>query len=207
LFDKNYYDKGLDFVAGVDEAGRGPLAGPVTAAAVVLPKDANIAYLNDSKKLTPKRREELFEIIKQKALFYSIQSVDNETIDKINILQATFLAMRNCITDLKVKPSICLIDGNHKIPNISLPQEAIIGGDAKSASIAAASILAKVTRDRIMLEYAKEYPQYFFDKHKGYGTKLHMDTLQKYGSCPIHRKTFEPVRTADDRMARGQEDR
>ncbi len=194
LFDKAYYDKGLNSVAGIDEAGRGPLAGPVAAAAVILPKDINIPYLNDSKQLTHKKREELFDIIIQKAVDFSIQTVDNSVIDNINILQATFMAMRNAVCGLKTKADYCIVDGNHKIPGLKYNQESIIDGDAKSAAIAAASILAKVTRDRLMLEYALKYPQYGFEKHKGYGTKVHMEALKKYGACPIHRVSFAPVK-------------
>jgi ribonuclease HII len=193
-FDKNYYDKGLISVAGIDEAGRGPLAGPVAAAAVIFPKDIEIPFLNDSKKLTEKKRNELFKIIKEKALAYSVATIDNVKIDEVNILRATFMAMKQAVLNLKISPQLCLIDGNHKIPELALNQEAIVGGDAKSASIAAASILAKVTRDAIMLEYAKEFPMYGFEKHKGYGTKTHMDALKKYGVCRIHRQSFAPVK-------------
>ena len=194
LFDKTFYDKGFASIAGVDEAGRGPLAGPVTAAAVILPKDANIPYLNDSKQLTPKKREELFEIIKKEALAYSVFSADSDTIDKVNILQATFIAMSESVKSLNAIPDLCLIDGNHKIPGLTLKQEAIIDGDAKSAAVAAASILAKVTRDRIMLDCAQNFPQYGFEKHKGYGTKAHLEALKKFGPCPIHRRSFAPVK-------------
>ncbi|MDR1696227.1 MAG: ribonuclease HII [Endomicrobium sp.] len=193
-FDKNYCDKGFKLLAGIDEAGRGPLAGPVTAAAVILPQDINIPYLNDSKQLTEKKREILFDIIKEKALAYAVSSADNAVIDEINILQATFTAMRNSVSGLNVKPELCLVDGNHKIPDLPFEQEAVIDGDAKSAAIAAASILAKVTRDRMMLEYSKQYPLYKFEKHKGYGTKVHIEALKVYGACPIHRKTFAPVK-------------
>lgn len=180
---------------GVDEAGRGPLAGPVVAAAVMLPLGVEIPYLNDSKKLTPKKRDALFDIIKQQALDYSISVVDAKIIDEINILRASLLAMKNAVESLKVVPSICLIDGNQKA-DIALKQLTVVGGDAKSASIAAASILAKVTRDRLMENYAKLYPQYGFEKHKGYGTKVHIEALKKYGKCPIHRLSFAPVRDA-----------
>lgn len=192
-FDKLYFDKGLRFVSGVDEAGRGPLAGPVVAAAVILSEETIIEEVNDSKKLTPKKRETLFDKIKTQALSYGIGIVDNDTIDKINILQATFLAMKQALTQLKIKPDIILVDGNHKIPDVQIPQEAVVSGDAKSQSIACASILAKVTRDRIMDEYAKQYPQYLFEKHKGYGTKTHIEAIKKFGACPIHRKTFAPI--------------
>lgn len=193
-FDKQYYDKGLLTVAGIDEAGRGPLAGPVVAAAVILPKDIIIPSLNDSKQLSAAKRDELFEIIKEKAVAFFVSDVDNDIIDTVNILQAVFIAMANAVLNMKIKPDICLVDGNYKIPQLKLPQEAIIDGDAKSASIAAASILAKVTRDRIMDEYALEYPGYGFEKHKGYGTKAHLEALKKLGPCPIHRQSFAPVR-------------
>ena len=192
-FDKFYYNKGLRFVSGVDEAGRGPLAGPVVAAAVILSEEIIIDEVNDSKKLTPKKREILFDKIKTQSLSYGIGIVDNEIIDKINILQATFLAMKQASSKLKIKPDIVLVDGNHKIPGLEIKQESIIGGDAKSQVIACASILAKVTRDNLMLEYAKQYPQYLFEKHKGYGTKAHIEAIKKFGACPIHRKTFAPV--------------
>ncbi|MDR1942195.1 MAG: ribonuclease HII [Endomicrobium sp.] len=194
LFDALYIKQGVKYLAGIDEAGRGPLAGPVCAAAVILPPDAKINGLNDSKKLTAKKREFLFEEIKQKALAFSIELSDNKTIDDINILQAVFAAMRSAVLNLKIKPDLCLIDGNHKIAGLSLPQEAVIGGDAKSACIAAASILAKVTRDALMLEYAKIYPQYGFEKHKGYGTKMHIEAIRKFGACPIHRLSFNKVK-------------
>ena len=158
-FDKDFYNKGLSFVSGVDEAGRGPLAGPVVAAAVILPKDIFIDGVNDSKKLTEKKRKVLFEEIKQKAFSYGIGIVDSKTIDGINILQATFLAMRKALEQLSVKPDLVLVDGNHTIPNLQNKQQYIVSGDAKSACIACASILAKVTRDNMMYEYAKQYPQ------------------------------------------------
>ncbi|MCL2145478.1 MAG: ribonuclease HII [Endomicrobia bacterium] len=195
-FDKKFYDKGFLSIAGIDEAGRGPLAGPVAAAAVILPIDISIPYLNDSKKLTEKRRNELFGIIKEKALAYSVAVIGNDKIDEVNILQAAFMAMKNAVQCLKVVPELCLVDGNHKIPNFNINQEAVVDGDAKSAAIAAASILAKVTRDKIMRDYAEKFPQYGFDKHKGYGTKIHMEALKKYGACEIHRKSFAPVKTA-----------
>ena len=192
-FDKFYFDKGLRFVSGVDEAGRGPLAGPVVAAAVILSEETIIEEVNDSKKLTPKKREILFDKIKSQALSYGIGIIDSVTIDKINILQATFLAMKQALNELKITPELVLVDGNHKIPGLEIKQEAIISGDAKSQSIACASILAKVTRDKIMDEYAKQYPQYLFEKHKGYGTKAHIEAIKNFGACPIHRKTFAPL--------------
>lgn len=193
-FDKKYYDKGLSSVAGIDEAGRGPLAGPVVAAAVILPKDLIIPQLNDSKQISEKKRDLFFEIIKEKAISFSIEIIDNEIIDNTNILQATFIAMKKAVLGLNIVPDLCLVDGNHIIPMLKCDQEAIVDGDAKSASIAAASILAKVTRDRIMLDYAKKYPQYGFEKNKGYGTKKHIEALKKFGACPIHRMSFTPVR-------------
>jgi ribonuclease HII len=192
-FDKKFYDKGLQFIAGIDEAGRGPLAGPVAAAAVILPKDISIPDLNDSKQLSEKKREKLFNIIRGEALAYAVEIVDNTIIDQINILQATFLAMSKAISKLQHKPELCLVDGNRKIPNVDFNQESIVHGDAKSACVAAASILAKVTRDRLMLEYAKLYPVYEFEKHKGYGTQKHVEALKRYGACPIHRTTFAPI--------------
>ena len=192
-FDRNFYNSGFYPVAVIDEAGRGPLAGPVAAAAVILPKDSAIPDLNDSKQLSEKKREFLFEIIKETALDYAVEIVNNEIIDEINILQATFLAMSRAILKLKTQPDLCLIDGNRKVHGLSFNQETIVGGDAKSACIAAASILAKVSRDKMMLEYAKQYPVYEFEKHKGYGTKKHIEALKKYGICPIHRLTFYPV--------------
>lgn len=192
-FDKNFYNKNVGLIAGVDESGRGSLAGPVTAAAVVLPRGLIIPGLNDSKQLSEKKRKILFELIKKKALFYTVEFIDNKTIDKVNILQATFLAMFYAVVKLKIRPNLCLIDGSRKVPSLFCDQEVVVGGDSKSASIAAASILAKVSRDRIMLEYSKFYPIYGFEKHKGYGTKKHIEILKQYGTCPIHRITFRPV--------------
>ena len=192
-FDKDFYNKGLSFVSGVDEAGRGPLAGPVVAAAVILPKDIFIDGVNDSKKLTEKKRNILFEEIKQKAFSYGIGIVDAKTIDEINILQATFLAMRKALEQLSVKPDLVLVDGNHTIPNLQNKQQAIVSGDAKSASIACASILAKVSRDHYMEKMDIKYPNYGFKNHKGYGTKTHIEAIWKYGPSKIHRKTYSPV--------------
>lgn len=176
-------------ICGVDEAGRGPLAGPVCAAAVILPPDIDIPGLNDSKKLTDKKRRELFPVICEKAIAYSIAFADHKEIDEINILQATYLAMERAINDLAVKPDFALIDGN-RAKDFGLPLETIVGGDGRSASIAAASILAKVTRDDFMLKIAETYSQYGFEVHKGYGTKVHYAALAEHGPCPIHRMTF-----------------
>ena len=182
-------DKGYKFVAGVDEAGRGPLAGPVYAAAVILPENAEIDGINDSKKLSPKKRDELYEKIIKIAIAYAVYSVDEKVIDEINILNATHKAMNGAVNSLKQQPDYVIIDGN-SIKNMNLPHETIVKGDAKSISIAAASILAKVSRDRYIIEMAEKYPQYGFEKHKGYGTKMHTEAILKYGICPIHRKTF-----------------
>lgn len=187
--ENEYREKGFNIICGVDEAGRGPLAGPVYAAAVILPSDCVIEGLNDSKKLTEKKREALFDEIKEKALAYGIASADEKEIDEINILNATFLAMKRAIVSLSVKPDLALIDGNQK-PHTDIEEVTVIKGDAKSMSIAAASVLAKVSRDRFMLEMAEKYPQYEFARHKGYGTKLHYEKIAQYGVCDIHRRTF-----------------
>lgn len=177
------------YICGIDEAGRGPLAGPVVAGAVILPKDCRILYINDSKKLSEKRRNELFDIIKEEAVTYGIGIIDAARIDEINILQATYEAMRSAINNLNPSPDILLNDAV-TIPKVDIKQVPIIKGDAKSISIAAASVLAKVTRDRIMEEYDKKYPEYGFAKHKGYGTKQHIQALEQFGASPIHRRTF-----------------
>lgn len=187
--ENEYLKKGCKTVCGVDEAGRGPLAGPVYAAAVILPPDCEIEGLNDSKKLSEKKRELLFDEIVKKAVAYSIAAASEKEIDEINILQATFLAMRRAVGALEVKPDIALIDGNQK-PSTGIDEVTVIKGDAKSMSIAAASILAKVSRDKFMFEMDKKYPEYEFSKHKGYGTKLHYEKLREYGPCEIHRRSF-----------------
>lgn len=187
--EESYYEQGMTLVCGVDEAGRGPLAGPVCAAAVILPRDVQIPGLNDSKKLTDKKRRELFPLIQEKAVAYGIGFAGHEEIDAINILQATFLAMERALAQLPVKPEIAMIDGNRE-KDFGIPVRTVVHGDSLSASIAAASILAKVTRDDLMLEMANQYPQYGFDIHKGYGTKAHYEALRAYGPCPIHRMTF-----------------
>lgn len=189
-FEKEKINIGFKTVAGVDEAGRGPLAGPVCAVAVVLPVDCEIEGLDDSKKLSEKKREKLYDIIIEKAVAYKIELVDNKIIDDINILNATMMAMTNAVNGLNLKPDFVLIDGNRLPAQLEIPAEAIVKGDSKSMSIATASILAKVTRDRLMLSLAKEYPEYEFEKHKGYGTKLHCEKLREFGPCEIHRKTF-----------------
>ena len=195
--------QGYHTIGGIDEAGRGPLAGPVVAACVVVNSDFSLErgdnshllkQINDSKKLSEKKREKLYEIIKKEFFDVGIGICDHETIDRINILEASFLAMKKAIGNLKNRPDIILVDGKYGIPNLSLPQKPVIGGDSIILTIAAASIIAKVERDRIMLEMDMKYPVYSFDRHKGYGTKLHMERLEENGPCRIHRRSFEPVR-------------
>lgn len=187
--ENGWFEKGIVTICGVDEAGRGPLAGPVCAAAVILPAGLEIPGLNDSKKLSDKRRRELMPVIKEQAISYGIAFASNEEIDEINILQATFLAMERALAQLKVEPELALIDGNRQ-KNFGIKVETIVKGDSLSANIAAASVLAKVTRDDYMVQMAQQYPQYGFDIHKGYGTKAHYEALRAYGPCPIHRMTF-----------------
>lgn len=189
LYENEKYNEGYKIICGVDEAGRGPLAGPVYAAAVVLEKGQTIEGVNDSKKLSEKKRELLFDKIINECKDYSIGTASEKEIDELNILQATFLAMKRAVDGLSVKPDCALVDGN-QIPNLDCDVTTVVKGDAKSESIAAASILTKVSRDRYMLEMAEKYPQYGFEKHKGYGTKLHYEMIEKYGICDIHRKTF-----------------
>ena len=188
-FEHKYAQEGYRAICGVDEAGRGPLAGPVCAAAVILPMDIDIPGLNDSKKLTDKKRRELFPIICEKAIAYGIAFADHGEIDEINILQATYLAMERALLQLTVKPDVVLIDGN-RAKDFGIPVQTVVHGDSLSTNIAAASILAKVTRDNVMLEMAERYPQYKFEVHKGYGTKAHYEAITQYGPCPIHRMTF-----------------
>lgn len=180
---------GLHVICGVDEAGRGPLAGPVCAAAVILPEHLQIPGLNDSKKLTDKKRRELFPMIQEQAIAYGIGLASEAEIDEINILQATFLAMRRALSQLSIRPEIALIDGNRET-DFGLPVKTVVKGDSLSANIAAASVLAKVTRDNIMVELAQQYPEYGFEIHKGYGTKAHYEALRTYGPSPIHRRSF-----------------
>lgn len=184
-----YFADGVKLICGVDEAGRGPLAGPVCAAAVILPPHIELPGLNDSKKLTDKRRRELYPMIKEAAVAYGIGFASHEEIDEINILQATYLAMERAIAQLRVSPDLLLIDGN-RAKDFGIPAQTVVKGDSLSASIAAASVLAKVTRDDLMLEMAEKYPEYAFEIHKGYGTKKHYEALTEHGMCPIHRKTF-----------------
>ena len=188
--ERRLWDSGRSYIAGVDEVGRGPLAGPVVAAAVILPRDFDVLGIDDSKKLSPKKREELFEVIKEKALAWAVGWVGPERIDEINILEATKEAMKQAVQGLSLPPDHVLIDGNFTVRALALPQTAIVKGDANSTSIAAASILAKVTRDRYMEEMDAVYPGYAFAGNKGYGTKAHYDGLKAQGPTPIHRKTF-----------------
>ncbi len=187
--EKEYMDKGYTAICGTDEAGRGPLAGPVFAAACILPYGIEIEGLNDSKKLTEKKRKKIFDIICQKAVCYEIAYATTEEIDEINILNASQLAMRRAVNGLSKKADIVLVDGN-VARGFDIPAVTVIKGDAISPTIAAASILAKVARDEVCYQMDKEYPEYGFAKHKGYGTKAHMDAVRKYGPCPLHRKTF-----------------
>jgi len=185
----SFYAQGVKVICGVDEAGRGPLAGPVCAAAVILPEHIQLSGLTDSKKLSDKKRRELFPIIKEQAIAYGIGFASQQEIDEINILQATFLAMQRALDALEGKPELALIDGNRE-KDFGLPVKTVVKGDSLSANIAAASVLAKVTRDDLMLKLAEEYPQYGFDIHKGYGTKAHYEALREHGPCPIHRMSF-----------------
>ena len=188
-YENTAYEKGYNLVCGVDEAGRGPLAGPVCAAAVVLPKGLILEGVNDSKKLTEKKREALFDVITEQALDWSIAFATVEEIEEINILNAAMLAMKRAVEELKNPVDFAIIDGNRK-PPLEIDCEAVVKGDAKSMSVAAASILAKVSRDRILRQYAVDYPQYGYEKHKGYGTKVHVEALKKYGPCEVHRPSF-----------------
>ncbi len=189
-YEKKAYEEGYNYIAGIDEAGRGPLAGPVVAAAVILPKGCLIEGVNDSKKISEKKREKLYDDIINNAISYGVGIVDNNVIDEINILNATRQAMHMAIIDLKTKPDYILIDAEKRVDTNGIPYLPIIKGDALSISIAAASIIAKVTRDRMMREYDKVFPMYGFEKHKGYGTKDHIEAIGKYGLCMIHRHTF-----------------
>jgi len=186
-------DKGYHLICGVDEVGRGPLAGPVVAAAVILPPDVKLDGLNDSKKLSESQRNELFEEIVHLGLYCAVGILDHEAIDSMNILRASLMAMRKAVVDLKITPEVVLVDGNHPIPRLDYPQYAVVGGDASCRCISAASIVAKVTRDRIMERLQVLHPQFSFSKHKGYPTPEHLEELREHGPCVIHRKSFKPV--------------
>ena len=188
--EKEFFDKGIDLIAGIDEAGRGPLAGPVVVACVILDKNSMIEGVNDSKKISESKREKLYEIITQEAISYGVGIVYQEEIDEINILQATKKALTESISSMKIKPNLIMVDALTGINTLKIPYKSIIKGDAKCYSIAAASIIAKVTRDRIMREWDKVYPEYGFSSHKGYGTAKHIQAIKEYGLCPIHRRSF-----------------
>ncbi len=197
-YERKYWEHGLNYIAGVDEAGRGPIAGPVIAASVIFPSDVKIEGINDSKLLQERERERLFDVIHQRAISVGIGIIDHEVIDRINILNATFRSMNIAISNLKFSPDYLLIDGPH-FPGANIPYDTIIKGDTKCFSIAAASIIAKVTRDRLMKEYDKLFPQYGFGQHKGYCTKAHLEAIKKFGVCEIHRKSFRiPVKIFKD---------
>ena len=203
IYEARARSKGYQFVCGVDEAGRGPLAAPVYAAAVLLPEHFDLPGLDDSKKLSAKKRESLYDAICSQAVAWCVASASEQEIDEINILQATFLSMRRAVEGLHPAADYALIDGN-RMPPLAIPGETIIKGDSLSASISAASILAKVSRDRYMVEMDRLYPQYQFAKHKGYGTKLHVELLKKYGPCPIHRRSFLKKILTPEELQRGQ---
>ena len=188
--DKEFFDMGMKYVCGIDEAGRGPLAGPVVVASVILPKDSMIEGINDSKKISESKREKLYDVILQEAISYGIGIIYQEEIDEINILQATKKGLHEAVENMEIKPNVILVDALTGIDTLGIPYKSIIKGDAKSYSIGAASIIAKVTRDRIMREWDKIYPEYGFAGHKGYGTAKHIEAIKKYGLTPIHRKTF-----------------
>lgn len=188
--EKEMHEKGIKYIAGIDEAGRGPLAGPVVVASVIMPEDSMIEGVNDSKKVSEKKRETLYDLIIEEAISYSVAIIGQDEIDEINILNATKKGLTTCVKELDVKPDLIIVDALNKIDTLGIPYESIIKGDAKCYSIAAASILAKVTRDRIMREWDKVYPQYGFATHKGYGTAKHIAAIKEYGLCPIHRRSF-----------------
>ena len=188
--EKEIFDAGIETICGIDEAGRGPLAGPVVVAAVIMPKDSMIEGVNDSKKVSEKKREALYEQITKEAIAYGVGIIDQKEIDSLNILNATKKGLTTAIKELKVKPERILVDALTGIDTLGIPYTPIVKGDAKSYSIAAASIIAKVTRDRIMREWDELYPMYGFEKHKGYGTKMHIDAIKEYGLCPLHRLSF-----------------
>ena len=188
--EKEYYSRNIEYIAGIDEAGRGPLAGPVVVASVIMPKDSMIEGVNDSKKVSEKKREKLYDLILEEAISYGIGIIYQDEIDEINILQATTKGLTNAIEQMKIKPYLILVDALNGINTLGIPYQSIIKGDAKCYSISAASIIAKVTRDRIMREWDAVYPEYGFSSHKGYGTAKHIAALKEYGPCPLHRRSF-----------------
>ena len=188
--EKEYYSRNTEYIAGIDEAGRGPLAGPVVVASVIMPKDSMIEGVNDSKKVSEKKREKLYDLILEEAISYGIGIIYQDEIDEINILQATKKGLTNAIEQMKIKPDLILVDALNGINTLGIPYQSIIKGDAKCYSISAASIIAKVTRDRIMREWDAVYPEYGFSSHKGYGTAKHIAALKEYGPCPLHRRSF-----------------
>ncbi len=190
LIDKEFFDMGMEYVCGIDEAGRGPLAGPVVVASVILPENSMIEGVNDSKKISENKREKLYDIILNEAISYGIGIIYQDEIDEINILQATKKGLHDAVSSMQIKPNVILVDALTGIDTLGIPYKSIIKGDAKSYSIGAASIIAKVTRDRIMMEWDKVYPEYGFAGHKGYGTAKHIEAIKKFGLTPIHRKTF-----------------
>lgn len=204
FYERELWQKGIRFVAGIDEAGRGPWAGPVVAGAVILPENFYLSGLKDSKALSPKKREEFFKIIKENAVAHSIGIVESDEIDNMNILQATFKAMRKALVQLTASPEFLLVDGNHRIPEIDIPQLAIVRGDSLSMSIAAASIIAKVTRDEIMQKLDEKFPRYGFSRHKGYGTREHEKKLERLGPSELHRFSFRPVEKSSKDFTRKQ---
>lgn len=188
--EKELHEKGIKYIAGIDEAGRGPLAGPVVVASVIMPENSMIEGVNDSKKVSEKKREKLYDLIIEEAISYSVAIIGHDEIDEINILNATKKGLTTAVKELDVKPDLIIVDALNKIDTLGIPYQSIIKGDAKCYSIAAASIIAKVTRDRIMREWDKVYPQYGFINHKGYGTAKHIEAIKEYGLCPIHRRSF-----------------
>ena len=201
-YEKIFWRQGMNLVAGVDEVGRGPLAGPVVAAAVVLPQRVSLDQVTDSKKLTPQKRAELFDLIAESALDFAVAQIDQKTIDRFNILNASLRAMHQAVGALKNPPDAVLVDGSYKIPGLRIPQIAVVKGDSLSLSVAAASILAKVIRDKLMLDYHRKYPHFSFDQNKGYATKSHIQALKEYGPCEIHRMSFRTLKMLKTKQER-----
>jgi len=201
-YEKILWRQGMNLVAGVDEVGRGPLAGPVVAAAVILPQDISLDQVTDSKKLTHLKRAELFDLISESALDFAVAQIDQKTIDRFNILNASLRAMHQAVSALKNPPDAVLVDGAYKIPGLRIPQIAVVKGDCLSLSVASASILAKVIRDKLMLDYHRKYPHFSFDQNKGYATKSHIQALKKHGPCEIHRMSFRTLKMLETKQER-----